>query len=81
PACSYASLIGQAILASPIKRLTLNQIYTYISLAYPFYKRGQSGWQNSIRHNLSLNGCFTKTKREDGEKGKGSWWMINPEDE
>ncbi|KAG8904109.1 hypothetical protein FRB99_002228 [Tulasnella sp. 403] len=81
PHYSYAALIGQALMSSPTKRLSLNQIYTWISLAYPYFKRGEAGWQNSIRHNLSLNGCFIKIKREDGEKGKGSWWAIREGDE
>ena len=81
PHYSYAALIGQALMSSPKGRLSLNQIYTWISLAYPYFKRGESGWQNSIRHNLSLNGCFVKIKRDDGEKGKGSWWAIREGDE
>ncbi|KAG8969561.1 hypothetical protein FRC03_002000 [Tulasnella sp. 419] len=81
PHYSYAALIGQALMAAHEKRLSLNQIYTWISMAYPYFKRGEAGWQNSIRHNLSLNGCFVKIKRDDGEKGKGSWWAIREGDE
>ncbi|KAG8970663.1 hypothetical protein FRC05_000521 [Tulasnella sp. 425] len=81
PHYSYAALIGQALMSSPTQRLSLNQIYTWISMAYPYFKRGEAGWQNSIRHNLSLNGCFVKIKRDDGEKGKGSWWSIREGDE
>ncbi|KZT52997.1 winged helix DNA-binding domain-containing protein, partial [Calocera cornea HHB12733] len=76
PAWSYAALIGQSINAAPSKRASLSQIYNWISTAYPFYKRSEAGWQNSIRHNLSLNECFVKIKREEGEKGKGCWWGI-----
>ncbi|KZP01670.1 hypothetical protein CALVIDRAFT_559470 [Calocera viscosa TUFC12733] len=81
PAWSYAALIGQSINAAPSKRASLSQIYNWISTAYPFYKRSEAGWQNSIRHNLSLNECFVKIKREEGEKGKGCWWGIRPGDE
>ena len=79
PSWSYAALIGQAILSSSRKRLALNQIYSWISAAYPYFKPGESGWMNSIRHNLSLNDCFIKGERNAEEKGgKGSVWMVEP---
>lgn len=79
PPWSYAALIGQAILASARKRLALSQIYAWISAAYPYFKPGDAGWMNSIRHNLSLNDCFVKGERgEEDAGGKGSVWMIDP---
>lgn len=75
-AVSYAGLIGQAILASSEKRLSLAEIYNWISTVYPFFERGDRGWQNSIRHNLSLNKSFMKLEREANIPGKGGWWAI-----
>ncbi|CCJ29579.1 unnamed protein product, partial [Pneumocystis jirovecii] len=79
PDLSYASLIAQAILSSPTKKMTLSDIYEWITQTYKYYKYAQNGWQNSIRHSLSLNKVFKKIFRKDGEPGKGSFWTINSE--
>ncbi|KAI8336866.1 fork head domain-containing protein [Choanephora cucurbitarum] len=79
PPYSYATLIAHAILTSKDGRLTLSDIYKWISEVYPYYKRGQKGWQNSIRHNLSLNKkWFIKVDRRptQAHPGKGGYWTL-----
>ncbi|KAK5663969.1 hypothetical protein OQA88_181 [Cercophora sp. LCS_1] len=78
PNHSYATLIGMAILRSPQRRLTLSQIYKWISDTYSFYSPNDAGWQNSIRHNLSLNKNFIKQERPKDDPGKGHYWAIEP---
>lgn len=79
PPFSYATLISQAILSSQNNTLTLAQIYSWISSHYSFYRYAKSGWQNSIRHNLSLNKAFVKVPRKSDEPGKGMKWTIQDE--
>lgn len=76
PSYSYAAMIGQAILSAPQKKICLNDIYSFIMHNYPFYKKEDAGWQNSIRHNLSLNESFIKVARGPNEPGKGHFWAI-----
>ncbi|KAE8144140.1 putative forkhead transcription factor Fkh1/2 [Aspergillus avenaceus] len=79
PPYSYATMIAQAIFSSDEEKLTLNNIYNWIMEKYAFYRHSQSGWQNSIRHNLSLNKAFQKVPRRTDEPGKGMKWQIAPE--
>ncbi|OBZ89651.1 Forkhead protein sep1 [Choanephora cucurbitarum] len=79
PPYSYATIIGHAILSSKERKLTLHDIYIWITQNYPFYSNDTQGWQNSIRHNLSLHKAFVKIDRDPNAQNpprKGCFWTI-----
>lgn len=47
PPHSYATLIAMAIAAAPERKLSLNDIYTWISDTFPYYSRAGRGWKVS----------------------------------
>ncbi|SMN18637.1 similar to Saccharomyces cerevisiae YIL131C FKH1 Forkhead family transcription factor with a minor role in the expression of G2/M phase genes [Maudiozyma saulgeensis] len=77
PPHSYATMITQAILSSKEGIISLADIYKFIASNYAYYRFAKTGWQNSIRHNLSLNKAFEKVPRRPNEPGKGMKWRIS----
>ena len=58
----YAKLIYRALLGAPGHRMVLKEIYEwFIDHTGKNKNPSQKGWQNSIRHNLSMNGVSGPT--------------------
>lgn len=55
----YAQLIYRALMSTPDKSMSLQEIYKWFRENTDKAKSEGKGWQNSIRHNLSMNGVFT----------------------
>lgn len=77
PPYSYSQLITKAIEESENGILTLSEIYKYIKESFEYYNKADNTWQNSIRHNLSLNKVFKKVARPSNKPGKGGYWTID----
>lgn len=78
PPYSYATLICMAMRDTKKTKITLSAIYKWIRENFVYYRHADPTWQNSIRHNLSLNKCFMKVARRKDEPGKGGFWKIDP---
>lgn len=78
PSTTYAQLLTVAIKRAPKQKLLLDQIYDIFICKYRSFKsqKDSKGWQNSVRHNLSLYACFYQEERLVGEKGRGKYWLV-----
>jgi hypothetical protein len=70
PNMSYAQLIAEALNNAPEQTLVLLDIYKAINTKHPYYDLETKGWQNSIRHNLTMNENFMKHSDKRG-------WCLN----
>ncbi|KZL80515.1 fork head domain-containing protein [Colletotrichum incanum] len=91
----YAQLIHKALKDAPDHSLTLNDLYKWFEDNTNKPNRTKdNGWQNSIRHNLSMNKAFRKAEprtssepatlsivdgRKVGTKKRVSRWSLCPE--
>lgn len=64
----YAQLIYRAFLSHPNKSMTLQEIYQWFRENTDKSKSEGKGWQNSIRHNLSMNGVCNSTGLDTGTR-------------
>jgi len=61
PPFTYASLIAQALAESETAKLTMQQIYDWITTRWPYFKDHQSGWQVSRRFHRIVLVCSQLT--------------------
>eukprot|EP00842_Homolaphlyctis_polyrhiza_P006846 jgi/Hompol1/750/HPOL_000536-RA len=76
PEQSYMELIIEAIESSPCRMMSLQEIYEHIKARYVYFQNAPPTWQNSIRHNLSVQRLFEKKPRPQSRPGKGGLWTI-----
>ncbi|KAL2833200.1 hypothetical protein BJY01DRAFT_93789 [Aspergillus pseudoustus] len=77
----YSQLIYEALLTAPGKKLPLQGIYLWFEKNTAKGRdRRSKGWQNSIRHNLSMNAGF-EAVREESTPGKKAvnYWRLTDE--
>ncbi|XP_006823662.1 forkhead box protein D3-like [Saccoglossus kowalevskii] len=77
PPYSFVALINMAIRSHHNQKATLKDIYGYIKSTFPYYRDKNPSWENSIRHNISMNSCFVKIARSIHDQTHGHFWGLS----
>ncbi|KAI0003041.1 hypothetical protein BJV74DRAFT_876417 [Russula compacta] len=81
PPFTYAQLCYRAI-KSLGGKATLQDIISWMMESFDWYRFNEkTGWEKSVRHNLSSNRAFRKVERSAGERGKGFYWTVEADSE
>ncbi|XPS81817.1 hypothetical protein M3J09_013742 [Ascochyta lentis] len=73
----YAQLIYRALYDAPDHTMVLRDIYDWFRRYTDKAAQSETkGWQNSIRHNLSMNGAFEKVESPSDSSSKGFMWRL-----
>ncbi|KAL8969956.1 MAG: hypothetical protein Q9183_001751 [Haloplaca sp. 2 TL-2023] len=74
----YAQLIARALRSAPEHKMVLKEIYRWFEKNTNKAKGNSKGWQNSIRHNLSMNGGFRKVDQDPptDDSKRGFIWVL-----
>lgn len=75
PEATFLELCARAILASPLKRLCVQDIYDWLVDKYPYFTVAPPHWRNSVRYALSKHYCFVKVSR--CKDRRGFYWGIH----
>ena len=78
PKLSYSKMIAEALNQAEDGMLPVSDIMGYLSQRYPSYSSriDVKGWQNAIRHTLSVSQEFQKVPRSRDCKGRGHFWTM-----
>ncbi|KAF2221685.1 hypothetical protein BDZ85DRAFT_200737, partial [Elsinoe ampelina] len=75
---AYAHLLFKCLEAAPNQKMGLRDIYNWMYDNCPRVRDvNNKGWQNSVRHNLSMNKGFEKVPSPCGSTSKkGTMWRL-----
>ncbi|UNI23293.1 hypothetical protein JDV02_009123 [Purpureocillium takamizusanense] len=82
----YAKLIYKAFMSREDHAMSLQDIYQWFRDNTNKALTEKGGWQNSIRHNLSMNAAFSKRRKDDGgtfnampeDPKRANEWVLEP---
>lgn len=66
PPFTYAALLKQALSEAPSHQMNLNEIYSWFSSNFAYYRNNPHSWKNAVRHNLSLHNIFRRVENTTG---------------
>ncbi len=63
PTKSYEALIIEALDSTPMRQMTIAQMYDWIQLKYPFFQNANATWKviDRVRHHATHSSCIALT--------------------
>lgn len=62
PTLTYVCLVAMAMKNSCTGSLLINEICSFLTKHFPYFRTATNDWKRSVRNVLSTNKCFTKTE-------------------
>ncbi|PIB03126.1 Fork-head transcriptional regulator 2 [Cercospora beticola] len=76
----YAQLLYKCLVEAPDHTLSLRELYEWVAQhSQKARDPNNRGWQNSVRHNLSMNAAFQRVTDRPNSTKKGSLWRLTDE--
>ncbi|CAL8088507.1 unnamed protein product [Calicophoron daubneyi] len=80
PPYSFHTLIYMSMQSLKKQKITLNEICSWITDNFAYFRNSPNNWQGALRQDLVASRCFQRVpRRKEEPRGRDDLWRLNPE--